>query len=58
LNSLKEIKDSWAKWAATSNPFFAGDNADWLGLIPFWILAIILYYVGRELLLSGKKNRS
>lgn len=56
LNSLKEVKDDWAKWAATSNPFFAGDNADWLGMIPFWILAIILYYVGREIILSGKKR--
>ena len=56
LNSLKEVKDDWAKWAATSNPFFAGDNADWLGMIPFWILAIILYYVGREVILSGKKR--
>lgn len=56
LNSLKQIKDNWAEWAATSNPFFAGEYADWLGLIPFWILAIILYYVGRELILSGKKR--
>lgn len=56
LNYLKGIKDSWAKWAAIDNPFFAGDNADWLGMIPFWILALILYYVGRELILTGKKN--
>ncbi len=56
LNYLKQIKDSWAKWAETGNPFFAGDNADWLGLIPFWILALILYYVGRELIMTGKKN--
>ncbi len=56
LNKLKEIKDGWAEWAGTSNPWFAGDNADWLGMIPFWILALILYYVGRELLLTGKKS--
>jgi putative OPT family oligopeptide transporter len=56
LNSLKLIKDGWAKWAETSNPWFAGENADWLGMIPFWILALVLYYVGRELFLSGKKN--
>lgn len=57
LNKLKAVKDGWAEWAATSNPFFAGDNADWLGLIPFWILAIVLYYVGREIILSGRKNK-
>jgi putative OPT family oligopeptide transporter len=56
LKSLKNIKDGWAKWADVSNPWFKGDNADWLGMIPFWILAIILYYVGRELLLKGKKK--
>lgn len=56
LNKLKAIKDASAEWAAKSNPFFAGDNADWLGMIPFWILAIILYYVGRELILKGKSR--
>ncbi len=56
LKYLKDIKDGWAKWAETSNGWFAGPNADWLGMIPFWILAIILYYVGRELLLSGRKK--
>ncbi|MCD9188766.1 MAG: oligopeptide transporter, OPT family [Pyrinomonadaceae bacterium] len=56
LNKLKEIKDGWAEWAKTGNPFFAGPNADWLGMIPFLILAIILYFVGREMILSGKKQ--
>ncbi len=56
LNKLKDIKDNWADWAADGNPFFAGNHADWLGMIPFWILAILLYYVGRELILKGKKN--
>ena len=55
--ALKAIQDKSAEWAATGNPFFAGNNADWLGMIPFWILALILYYVGRELLLTGKRGR-
>ncbi len=53
---LKNIQEKSGDWAKTSNPFFDGANADWLGMIPFWILALILYYVGRELLLTGKKN--
>lgn len=57
LKYLKDTKESWAKWAETGNPFFAGDNADWLGMIPFWILCLILYYVGRELILSGRKSK-
>ena len=39
-----------------ANPLTSGNNPDWLAVIPFAILAIILYYVGREMLLSGKKN--
>lgn len=54
--SLKALQDSFGDWAKVSNPFFEGANSDWLGLIPFWILAIILYYVGREMLLAGKKK--
>ncbi len=56
LQSLKAIKDSWEVWAKTGNPFFAGEYADLLGMIPFVILTIILYLVGREILLSGKKK--
>jgi hypothetical protein len=56
LKYLKDTKDSWAKWAETGNPFFAGNDADWLGMLPFWILTILLYYVGRELILSGRKK--
>ena len=55
--TLARVQDSFGEWAKTSNPFFAGDNADWLGLIPFWILALILYYVGRELLLTGRSRK-
>jgi uncharacterized oligopeptide transporter (OPT) family protein len=55
---LKNVQDSFGEWAETSNPFFAGDNSDWLALIPFWILALFLYYVGRELFLKGKKTKS
>ena len=39
-----------------ANPFTSGSYADWMGLIPFWLLALLLYYVGRELLLKGKKS--
>ncbi len=57
---LKEVQEKSGEWAKASNPFFEGANSDWLGMIPFWILALILYYVGRELFLTGKpsvKNR-
>ena len=37
------------------NPFNAGPWSDALGIIPFIILAVLLYAVGREWLLAGKR---
>lgn len=54
---LKGIQEASGAWAKTSNPFFEGVNSDWLGMVPFWILALVLYYVGRDLLLSGKSRK-
>jgi uncharacterized oligopeptide transporter (OPT) family protein len=52
----ESISDVFAAWAKAANPFFYGPNSDWLGMIPFMILAVILYYVGRELMFTGKKR--
>ncbi|HLM03289.1 MAG TPA: OPT/YSL family transporter, partial [Pyrinomonadaceae bacterium] len=52
---LSKRMDKFQAWSQANNPFFAGPHSDWLAAIPFWILAILLYYVGRELLLSGKR---
>lgn len=46
----------FSKWSAEHNPFFAGDYSDWLGTIPFLILAVFLYFVGREIFFKGKKG--
>ncbi len=53
---LKETQDAFAQWAEQKNPFFSGENADWLALIPFLLLALFLYYVGREIFLAGRKS--
>ena len=42
-------------WAATSNPFYSGPNADLLAMIPFTLLAILLYLVGRDRVLAPKR---
>jgi putative OPT family oligopeptide transporter len=42
------------RWAETSNPFYAGANSDWLAMIPFVLLAGLLYWVGR----GGSKSQS
>jgi uncharacterized oligopeptide transporter (OPT) family protein len=49
--SLKAIQDGAEHWAKEGNPFF---SSDFLGILPFIVLAIILYMVGREIWLKGK----
>ncbi|MFN2413455.1 MAG: OPT/YSL family transporter, partial [Pyrinomonadaceae bacterium] len=50
---LKSLQLASNDWATDNNPFFAGDQAWWLGAVPFAILAVILYLVGREKLMGG-----
>ena len=35
-------------WAAAHNPFFAGDHADLLSLLPYSVLVVLLFLSGRE----------
>jgi len=48
VNQLKVFEE----WATHHNPFFEGPNSDVLGMIPFLILTVLLYLVGRELVLK------
>ncbi len=52
---LTDFDNSIAKWAESGNPFFAGDASDLLALIPFALLTVLLFLVGREKLLGGRK---
>jgi putative OPT family oligopeptide transporter len=42
------------QWATQHNPFFEGSYSDLLGLLPLFILTVVLYLVGREILLKPK----
>src|SRR5262252_7345102 len=42
------------QWATQHNPFFEGPYSDLLGLLPLFILTVVLYLVGREMLLKPK----
>jgi putative OPT family oligopeptide transporter len=59
--NLRESITNWLKgiedWATKSNPLFEGPNSDLLGLIPFLLLAVLLYLVGREVWLTGRRDR-
>jgi uncharacterized oligopeptide transporter (OPT) family protein len=39
------------EWQTAHNPFLSGPHADLLALIPFFVLCVLLYLVGRDLLL-------
>ena len=51
-NRLAEINRSLEEWANAHNPFFNGTYADLLALIPFVGLAVVLYLVGRDKLMT------
>jgi hypothetical protein len=44
---LSGTDDKITKWAEAHNPLYAGANADWLALIPFAALTLLLFWVGR-----------
>ncbi len=44
---LSQTDDKITKWAEAHNPLYAGPNADWLALIPFLALTLLLLWVGR-----------
>ena len=53
----KERLDGWQKWAGAHNPIFDGPNADWLAMIPFLALSVLLYLVGRDVFFRPKRTR-
>jgi uncharacterized oligopeptide transporter (OPT) family protein len=56
LPSLSSFNERIGNWATTSNPFFKEDNGNLLALIPFAIITVLLYMVGRELWLKPAAN--
>jgi len=54
--ALGSVDAAITKWAAAFNPFFTGPNSDWLALLPFATLTLVLYLVGRDLLLRDRNQ--
>ena len=48
LPALEAISQASNAWSKANNPFFDGDQAWWLGAVPFLVICVILYLVGRE----------
>lgn len=46
--------ETYEEWATHNNPFFEGPGSNLLALIPFLVITVLLYLVGRELVLKPK----
>src|SRR6266403_5920822 len=55
---MKDRLDGFEKWATAHNPFFDGPSSDLLAMLPFVALCLILYLVGRDVLLGAKAKRA
>jgi hypothetical protein len=44
---LSGTDDKITRWAEAHNPFYAGASSDWLALLPFAALTLLLCRVGR-----------
>jgi putative OPT family oligopeptide transporter len=54
---MAKYNDTFDKWAS-KNPFVTGGSADLLSCIPFVVLVVVLYLVGREVLLAPKTRKA
>ncbi len=54
--ALANFNKSVEDWATLHNPLFGGPNADMLSMIPFIVLMLLLYLVGREVILTTRPS--
>lgn len=53
--SLADFNKAVGDWATKHNPMFGGFNGDLWSMIPFLILMLLLYLVGREVILRSSR---
>ena len=53
---LANFSNGLQQWAAAHNPFYEGAYANLLALIPFAVLCVLLYLVGRDVLMTGGRR--
>jgi putative OPT family oligopeptide transporter len=58
LPALDPVNKGLEKWSKANNPFFGGAYSDALTLLPFLLLTVLLYAVGREWILTTKPQAS
>ncbi|PYS40393.1 MAG: hypothetical protein DMF71_13400, partial [Acidobacteria bacterium] len=55
---LSRFNKAIADWSTAHNPLFGDQNGDLLSVIPFVVLMLLLYLVGREVILRTKSAKS
>ncbi|HWS55958.1 MAG TPA: oligopeptide transporter, OPT family [Pyrinomonadaceae bacterium] len=58
LNVKEDIRTwlgGWEAWATENNPLFAGPLSSLWAMVPFLLLALLLYAVGREWVFAGRR---
>jgi hypothetical protein len=55
---MADLTERITKWSTLNNPFFAGPRSDLMSMIPFILLIVLLYLVGRESVLRPKAPRA
>jgi hypothetical protein len=56
VGPLAAIGHRIEQWQTAHNPFVRGAYADLLALIPFFLISLLLYLVGRDLLLVSRSK--
>jgi hypothetical protein len=56
VGPLAAIAHRIEKWQMAHNPFLSGPYADLLALIPFFLISLLSYLVGRDLLLVSRQR--
>ena len=54
--ALANFNKAVADWSTANNPLFGGANSDLLSMIPYLVLMVLLYLVGREVILKSKNG--
>ena len=45
---MTHFDERLTEWSTLHNPFFEGANADYLSMLPYAVIVLLLYWVGRE----------
>ena len=54
---LGDFDSALQKWSTANNPFYSGPQSEWLSLLPFLLLVLLLWLVARGKWLGGTAGK-